>query len=158
MLSSELAMSKSEVFNGFERCKEAGLITENREQPSLMKKQFFDLMVYGAPRVFYGQRGEVCKGMPTSVHARSLKELKTRLVNEGDQEENIPMVWPCSRGTVKGESLTPIYPSVPEAAEKDAVLYEMLALLDIIRVGSARGKKLATEFLRRKILGKEENG
>ena len=46
----------------------------------------------------------------------------------------------------------PLYKSVPEAALNDPLLHEMLALVDAIRVGSAREKKIAVEELKKRIL------
>lgn len=47
----------------------------------------------------------------------------------------------------------PLHKSVPDAALKDALLYEMLSLVDAIRVGSVREKKLAVVELKQRILG-----
>ena len=63
------------------------------------------------------------------------------LNNEIMSEEQF--VWPYAKGTVRGHSIIPLYPSVPEAALKDAKLYELLALVDALRVGRAREKELA---------------
>jgi hypothetical protein len=47
------------------------------------------------------------------------------------------------RVTVRGHSIIPLYPSVPEAALKDEKLHELLALTDALRVGRAREKEIA---------------
>lgn len=41
----------------------------------------------------------------------------------------------------------PLYRSVPDAARRDNVLYERLAMLDAIRDGGARQRKLAEQEL-----------
>ena len=46
---------------------------------------------------------------------------------------------------MRGYSLTPLYPSVPAAAVRDAKLYELLALVDAIRDGRARERSLAAK-------------
>ena len=56
-------------------------------------------------------------------------------------------VWPHPKGTVRGLSLAPLYPSVPGAALKDERLYAMLALFDAIRSGQARERKAAQKLL-----------
>ena len=61
-------------------------------------------------------------------------------------------VWPHAKGNIKGQAITPLYKSVPEAALNDPLLHEMLALVDAIRVGSAREKKIAVEELKMRIL------
>ena len=56
-------------------------------------------------------------------------------------------VWPDKDGTVRGETLYPLYPSVPQAALRNPALYELLALFDAIRAGSAREHALAVRCL-----------
>ena len=61
-------------------------------------------------------------------------------------------MWPSAKGKQKGQAIQPLYRSVPEAALNDAKLHEMLALVDAIRVGSARERKLAVVELKKRIL------
>jgi hypothetical protein len=44
-----------------------------------------------------------------------------------------------------------LYRSAPRAAQRDADLYECLALIDAIRGGRARERKLAEELLQKKL-------
>ncbi len=48
-------------------------------------------------------------------------------------------MWGC------GSSIMPLFKSVPEAAHKDERLYEMLALVDAIRLGNQREANLARD-------------
>ena len=52
-------------------------------------------------------------------------------------------VWPSDKGRARGQAIEPLYPKAPLAAEKDAELYELLALVDAIRAGRAREQALA---------------
>jgi hypothetical protein len=56
-------------------------------------------------------------------------------------------VWPDKNGTVRGEALHPLYPTVPQAALRSKPLYELLAVFDAIRAGSARERALAVKWL-----------
>jgi hypothetical protein len=56
-------------------------------------------------------------------------------------------VWPHPNGSVRGQGLAPLHPSVPFAAAQDATLYEMLALFDALRVGRARERGMALKRL-----------
>jgi hypothetical protein len=56
-------------------------------------------------------------------------------------------VWPHPNGSVRGQGLQPLHPSVPFAAAQDAKLYEMLALFDALRVGRARERGMALKRL-----------
>ena len=62
-----------------------------------------------------------------------------------------PPVWADPEGTVRGESLEPLYPTVPRAARADAKLYEWLALVDAVRAGRARERELAVKELRSRL-------
>ena len=52
----------------------------------------------------------------------------------------------------EGEALEPLYKTAAKAAQRDPKLYECLALIDAIRSGRARERKLAEQHLRN-ILG-----
>jgi hypothetical protein len=44
-----------------------------------------------------------------------------------------------------GQEISPLYRSVPEAAKKDSRLYELLTLIDGLRVGRVREKLFAKQ-------------
>ena len=69
--------------------------------------------------------------------------LKSKIAFSGD----LPPVWPCRDGETRGVSLEPRYKSVPFAALRDPALYQLLALVDAIRDGRARERKLAERDL-----------
>jgi hypothetical protein len=56
-------------------------------------------------------------------------------------------VWAHPKGTVRGVSLAPLYPSVPGAVVKDKRLYAILALFDALRSGQARERNAAQKLL-----------
>ena len=65
---------------------------------------------------------------------------------------DIPHLWPVystsrQSGSVRGEAFYPLYPTVPEAAERNPALHELLALFDAVRGGSARERALAIAAL-----------
>jgi hypothetical protein len=51
------------------------------------------------------------------------------------------------RGTGKGPSVNPLHRYVPDAALADRALYELLALVDALRTGRSRERKLAQKLL-----------
>jgi hypothetical protein len=65
--------------------------------------------------------------------------------------EDLPPVWPDPKGTVRGLALKPLYRTVPKAAKSDPKLYELLALVDALRMGRARERKLAEEGLKHRL-------
>jgi len=60
-------------------------------------------------------------------------------------------VWPDAKGKEKGQSVTPLFKSVPEVVKKDPRLYEYLALVDAIRLGNPRESKLAISRLEKRL-------
>lgn len=50
-------------------------------------------------------------------------------------------------GQVQGVAVKPLYPSVPHAARRDAALYDLLALVDALRLGRARERAMAEKEL-----------
>ena len=54
-------------------------------------------------------------------------------------------------GAVRGESIEPLHPKVPEACLKDSAFHEYMALCDALRVGRAREKNMAIQELRNRL-------
>jgi hypothetical protein len=52
------------------------------------------------------------------------------------QEEPVP-VWPFEQGSKRGYAFLPLYKKAPQADLKDHELYQLLALVDALRDGSA---------------------
>lgn len=140
LIAADLGMSQSEINGSVKRLQAAGLVNpkELGELPNLAATEEF--LVHAVKYVFPAKRGHFVRGMPTSYAAKPLDQL---IVAGTDP---IP-VWPDPLGTKKGISLMPLYRSVPDAARRDPVLYERLAMLDAIRDGGARDRKLAEQEL-----------
>ncbi len=102
-----------------------------------------DFLKCGIAYVFPQRPGPLVKGVPTAHSAPPLNE---QIVS------NEHYVWPSARGTVRGQAIEPLYPSVVKAIENDKRLYELLALVDALRVGRAREKALAIEALEKRII------
>ncbi|MCH2236247.1 MAG: hypothetical protein MK078_18595 [Crocinitomicaceae bacterium] len=139
-LSIELGISGSEISESLNRSAIAGLISKDKKK--LMKLNILDFLEYGLRFVYPQQPGAKVRGVPTSHAAPPLSE-------EIASEE--PYVWPYGEGKVRGESIEPLHPKVPEACLKDAEFYALMALCDALRVGRAREKKLAIKELRNRI-------
>jgi hypothetical protein len=146
-LAGSLSISIGEVHGAIERCKAAGVLGTPRGKLNVNRRKFFELSSVSVPQVYYAVRGSVETGVPTAMHAESLKGVFSR------DGRPIPLVWISDLGTVKGESLLPLYPTVPRAVQHDPTLHQLLALIDVVRVGDARDRKLATDLLERMILG-----
>ena len=132
-LAESLGMSQSEVSQSLNRSEYAGLL--NKKTKSVMRLALFDFIRYGLPFAFPQKPGPVMRGIATAHSAEPLN----RFI-----QSNEYYVWPSSKGKVKGHSIIPLYPTVPDAALKDPKLYHLLALADVMRIGRAREKEMAT--------------
>lgn len=140
-LSKELSMSASEVHASVRRGIEAGLIDAVSRLP--LRKPMEEYLLHGVRYAFPAKPGPLARGIPTAHAAPPLAGKIT--------SDDVPPVWPDPEGTVRGYSIEPLYSSVPKAARADAVLYELLALVDAIRVGRARERNLAQEELKHRL-------
>ncbi|MBL7930659.1 MAG: hypothetical protein JNL60_02090 [Bacteroidia bacterium] len=140
-LSQALAISSSEVTESVNRSVMAGLIAGDKK--TLMRKAFFEFLVYGLPYVFPQKPGALVAGMPTAHSASPLnREFKSDEL----------YVWPDPEGSVRGQIIEPFHPGQINASKHDKKLYELLALTDAMRVGKAREKKMAESELKRRLL------
>lgn len=146
-IAESLSMSQSEVNASVRRLQAAGLIhgKELNERP--ISEAVAEFLIHGVKYMFPPVMGSISRGKPTSYAAEPL----SGLINPGD--DPIP-VWPDASGEKKGIALYPLYNTVPQAAERDPKLYEALALVDAIRSGRARERKLAEQELLKRLNNK----
>jgi hypothetical protein len=138
-----LSISASEVHGALRRLAEARLTFDELGGHRPVFRAAEEFLIHGVKYAFPARRGEVTRGVPTSYAAPPLNAT----ILPGD----LPQVWPHPEGTVRGGSLAPLYPSVPAAALRDPVLHEYLALIDALRDGRARERRLAEQELRARI-------
>ncbi len=162
-LAVYLCMSVSEVNAGIVRLTLSGLLGPVWEKSasslglrSLKNKKAvlllpiitacIECLIHGVKYFFPVKMGEFTRGIPTSYAAPILAK---HIISGYDP---IP-VWPYAEGNQKGIALEPLYPSVPESVIKypDPLFYELLVLVDAIRSGRARERKIAIDILKEKL-------
>lgn len=131
-------MSASEVHAAVQRSATAGLLDLKSRRP--LKAPLLEFLIHGVRYAFPAKRGSLTRGIPTSWAAPVMAQYF-------EQSSDIPPVWPSVEGTVKGYALEPLYSSVPKASQKDAQLYQLLSLVDAMRDGRARERKIAENEL-----------
>jgi hypothetical protein len=140
-LADDLALSRAEVCNSLDRSVQVGLLDQEKRAPQ--KGALLEFIAHGLKYVFPAKPGPLTRGIPTS---HSAPPLAKKIVSDpGDA-----YVWPYAEGNVRGQEIEPLYPSVPKAVKKDPALHELLALVDGIRVGRARERKIAVDELQRR--------
>ena len=103
-----------------------------------------ELLIHAVPFVAPTRLGAPTRGVPTAWAAGPLAQQ----IDAGDE---LPPVWPDPVGEIRGLSVAPLHEAAADAARSDPWMHEMLALVDAMRIGDARTRGLATEFLRERI-------
>jgi hypothetical protein len=140
VLAAELSMSASEVHGSVKRAIAARLAYQVDSQLRVSKAALKEFVLHGAKYAFPATFGVPTRGMPTAYAAPPLSAVIVHSSTE------MP-VWPSPDGEERGISFYPLYPTVPQAARKDPLLYETLALFDALRGGAARERNIAAKLL-----------
>lgn len=148
-LAKQLGMSASEVHAAIKRCLSAHLAIKQDQSITPNHRNLLEFLVHGMRYVFPPEHGELTRGMVTAYAAEPLIQYLA-----GSTEP--PPIWPDAEGDTRGITLKPLYKSVPFAAKNDKQLYELLALVDAIRIGRARERQLAIRELTARLVGDSE--
>ncbi len=138
-LALDLYMSPSEVHSSLRRARAAKLIHGPEFGDRVNPKALEEFLVHGIRYAFPPEKGGMTRGIPTASAAEPLNRQMA-------QEEPIP-VWPYVEGSRRGYAFLPLHKRVPQAALKDPELYQLLALVDALRDGTARETMLAKREL-----------
>lgn len=140
-LSSSLQISLSEVSESLNRSRIARLIDYNKKEVS--RQALMEFLKYGIRYVFPQEPGTLVRGVPTAHSHPSMKRIFRSDVN---------YVWPDMNGSLTGLAIEPLYKKQAKAALTEPVFYELLALVDVLRVGKTREINYAIKELEKAIL------
>lgn len=145
-MGHSLHLSASQVHRSFARSLDARLAKKGQPgQWHVLTAPLCEFLVHGVRYAFYASEGAPKRGVPTAF---GVEPMRSQLQVAADQ---IP-VWPHPQGEHRGPSLLPLSKTAPDAALNDPELHVLLALVDAIRVGRARERRLAEEHLRARLL------
>ncbi len=139
-VASQVFMSPSEVHGAVKRATQAQLFDAHLHRPRL--KALEEFLVHGVKYAFPPDLGPVTRGVPTGFATPVMQEHLS--LSQGNNEI---YVWPYPEGEHRGVGLSPLYKSVPQAVAGDAALYNLLGLVDAVRLGRAREQKIAVQLL-----------
>jgi len=139
-IANELQISESEVSYAMERNKLAGLVSPDKTKVNKLALREF--LIYGIKYVFPPQLGHSARGIATAHSAPPVKEY----ITEGEH-----YVWAYYKGTKRGNTIVPLYPKIPKIAENHPDLYELLAIIDTLRVGKKREVDIAINELDKRL-------
>ena len=135
-LADALAISLGEAHNAVRRLVAARLV--RREGRAVNRGALLEFLVGGVPYAFATELGPESRGVPTAHSAPPLNAT----LSGGDA-----VVWPSAHGTMRGASVAPLWPGAPAIAGANAPLYQLLAAVDALRIGRARERQLAKDYL-----------
>jgi len=140
-LAASVGLSLGEAHNSVKRLEMAHLASP--ASGSINVQGTLEFVLHGVPYAFPAQVGPERRGIPTAFKASPI----------ADQIESPEaFVWPSTSGRARGASLVPLCPSPGDVWERNQPLYELLVLVDAIRVGRARERDMARKYLRTSLL------
>ena len=139
-MAYQLKISGSEISEALNRCKIAGLIDSRKRKVNT--RSFLEFLIYGLKYVFPAEPGAMVKGIPTAHSAPPINEY----ISQGEM-----YVWPYARGTQRGQAIEPLYKTIPEIVMEDEIFYELLYIIDAIRVGRSREINIAKRELENRL-------
>lgn len=141
-LANELEMPPSQVFKSLERAHAAQLFA--KEKRRVVRRNLLEFIVHGVRYAFAVRPGSVTRGVPAGWQAPGLADSMA-------EEPSETYVWPAADGSVRGVGVEPLHASLPLVALRNPELHAQFALVDILRVGSARERKVAAEELEKRL-------
>ena len=144
-LADEFQVSVSTIHGSLARAEAARLLSRSSGSARGIRPSLQEFAISGVKYAFPAVIGRATRGVPTAIGAPILAQHF-----EATPDAIVP-VWPHPEGKTFGFEVVPLHPSVPTVALKDAAFYEVLALVDAIRVGAARERELAIHELKAKL-------
>ena len=145
-ISAATQISASEVNSAIQRAIKSNLLVkpDEKARPRPLKKSLLEFIEHGVRYVYPAEQGEPTRGIPTAFAAPLFDDTLA-------SQDELPPVWKYASGSSLGYALSPIYKTAPLAAAKDPILYELLVLVDVFRVGRQREKSLAHRLLKERL-------
>lgn len=135
-LAYELVMSASEINAALRRLHRLHLLVRIEDKTEAHVPNVSIFLSAGLPFILYRERGPEVRGLKTAWSADFV-------ANEIASDRIV--VWPYPDGDARGESLEPLYRSVPDSLMRhpDELFYEWLVCVDLMQIGAARERQFA---------------
>ena len=138
-LADRLHVPHPVIQRALSRAQEAGLYSAERREVHL--PHFEEFAVHALRFVAPAQLGPLVPGV---LAAWAAEPMASAIRSSGEEP---PSVWPYAKGRVRGQAIEPLHPAAPDAVEDWSQLGEILVLLDSLRVGDPRVRKVAENLL-----------
>ncbi|HMJ01372.1 MAG TPA: hypothetical protein VK506_00440 [Conexibacter sp.] len=141
-LAAELRMPPAAVQRSLARLGETPVYDAARRRVD--RSSAIELLEHALPFVAPVRLGAPTRGVRTAWAAPVLS-------GRFAPTDELPPVWPAPEGDVRGLSVAPLHPAAVEIARGDPWMYEMLALVDGVRLGDVRVRGVARELLHERL-------
>jgi DNA-binding Lrp family transcriptional regulator len=137
-IHASLGISASTAHDAVQRLQSAGIVYPHERKVN--RHALLEFLEHGVRYAFPPMVAEGrVRGVPTAHAAPPLA---------GEIVSSEALVWPHPKGEATGESLLPLYDRAVELPERCPSIYEALTLVDALRAGRARERKLAAQKIR----------
>lgn len=139
-LAEDLGLSSSTVHESVARLLNAGLIRRDPERERVVNRHaLLEFLEHGVKYAFPAVPGARVRGVATA-HAGPV--LRDAIIAED------AFVWPSADGESIGPSVEPLLPKAALLSKTQPAFYAILSAVDALRVGRARERNLAMNFLK----------
>ena len=139
-LGADLSMSQSTAHESVERLQLAGLLRP--ESRVVNRHSLLEFLEHGLRYMFPAKPEWRARGVPTAYSSPALA---------GEIVADDVIVWPDSRGSVTGQSIPPLIDGAAELPTRCPQMYELLTLVDAIRIGRVRERSKAVEKIKQRL-------
>jgi hypothetical protein len=101
-----------------------------------------EFLEHGVKFMFPAKPGVVVAGVPTAHSGPALAE---------EFIADAKFVWPDAKGDSVGQTVTPLYKRAAQLPSNCPAVYELLTLVDAIRVGRVRERASAMEKIKERL-------
>jgi hypothetical protein len=140
-LAAELGLPQAAIQRSLERLGETPVYDARRKRVNRTAAE--ELLAHAIPYIAPTRLGAPTRGLPTAWAAPPL--------SDHIRGNELPPVWPDPHGMTRGLAVEPLHDAALHAAREDPWLYEMLSLVDGIRIGDARVRGVADELLKERL-------
>lgn len=146
-LAEELAVAPSQIHAALGRLGQSGLLrTEGR---AANPRSLSEFLLAGVRYAFPARRGPLAEGVPTAYSAPPLAA-------QFDAVDVVVWAAPKHPQAVRGFGITPLYPKAGELLIRSPETYQLLALVDALRIGEPKVRSLARTELEARIRSTSE--
>lgn len=136
-MAEMLGVSKSTAHGAVQRLSASKLVSRVSDAMALVAiGPTLEFVRHGVPYVFVPKTVPRARGVRTGLGALALTSFRAEV-------DAAPLVWASTLGDSFGVGIEPLVPAAPYLPHRDRRLYELLALVDALRVGDAREREIA---------------